>query len=638
MVSLSVLSELLLIIINLNYSYSSISNNVVFNKNVTNLLSSIIDNKNTIYPVDASDLLECSKINGFILLDKTNELTSQETIFNDKLTYLESLYLSSQFFGIIESISGTRGNFINDAISGIQITNVIDVLKYTNVEVYIGTISHKLQLEKKVSNINLSCLYNDYCPSLTNYDYNNLCEYITTDTENRYMLVDNERLCSNKYINKNDLGKNMYFNVIASLKIPIINYKEVNHHLFSKLNQDDFYFNNQFNIEKYLLFSRELGISFTITFGFGLFNKLNTAEKYYMLMKMTPPKSFWVKDNYYVTGENNTIINDNSNVTPFECINYENGNKSFGTNNYVFHLKGNDNSDSKLILKSNSVSYITIFPKNTHCLNGYKIEFEIKGSNLINVRIYDDKLGFIEVTNEIKQNSNGNKYCHLIKNILLISKIQVIIINGSNKDSNLNYSIKCNNYKYAFKNLLSSIVHSFNNNIIKPNKAKEFAVAIDSKRLNIGNKYKTKESIIVRIAIVITIIIISVVILVILFSNNRRSENNNRINNIFNSNGLIKKETIQVNFITYKGKMYLNEFNNEIDNYSYRLITESNNEQNYCNASSNSTSPVTFKSISNNQQYSQDQIDLCTAVSNNIQHNTDCSSSPSTIKSITFKN
>ncbi|KAH8741554.1 hypothetical protein FG386_002774 [Cryptosporidium ryanae] len=650
MISLSVSFKLLLLIVNLSSLNSSIINKEVSNKNETRLLNQITGSENTLYPVDASDLLECSKINGFILLDKTNELTSQDIVLNDKLTHLESLYLSSQFFGIIESISGTRGNFINDAISGIQITSIIDVLKDTKVEVYVGTINNQIQQGRKVSNINLSCLYSDYCPSLTNYDYNNLCEYIT-NPENKYMFVDEDKICSSKYISKNDIkiGKNMYFNIIASLNIPIINYKEVNHNLFPKLSQNDFYLNSQFNMDKYLLFSKELGISFTINFGFGLFSKLNAGEKYYMLMKMVPPKSFWIKDNYYATTENNIVINNNNNNNDnniyIECSKYEKYNKLFGHNSYLFYLKGDNKRNSKLKLKGDSITYITILTRNMQCLNGYKLLFEAKDHGLIHILIYDNNLGFIKMTSGEEQGSNSDKYYHIIKNKLIVNRIQVIIMNGSSKDSYLSYNIKCNTYKVGFVNLLLSIIHSFHKNI-KLEKAIYINSSSNEVKKYLNYKYKIRKNLINGLIIMTNIVVISIIILLIVISSNKKIKNNNEVNSILNTitNMIIKKKMVNDKNYGCNRSIYSKRvFNNyDIDDYSYSLITESNNEQNCYNVSLNSTSPVTFKSISNNQQCSPNQIDLYTAISNNIydniQHNTDYSLSPSTIKSITFKN
>ncbi|EAK87958.1 hypothetical protein [Cryptosporidium parvum Iowa II] len=340
----------------------------------------------TLFPIDAADLLECSKYNGYILLDKTSQVTKNETHTN-KLLPLENIYLSSHFFGIMESIAGTSGDFVNDAISGLQINRVVQALKETRIQLYLGNFQDSPKImPKKLSSINLSCIYGNYLPSLNFYHFNNFCEF-TQCINNDYLLLSEDHICNYKYSEKYMYGDKMkYFNVLASLNIPIINYLEFDQQFITLFNAHNIYNDQMIHLNRYLLLSNELGLSLFINFGIRFFGKLE-SDKYYLLIKIVPPNTFWIKDEYKNLEENSK---ENKVINPESCTKYENGTRFFEKN--TVSVIETDKKSNNLIVNRNSVTYLNIsFNKIIKCLGKYSINIYTRssdGKSLI-IKIFD---------------------------------------------------------------------------------------------------------------------------------------------------------------------------------------------------------------------------------------------------------
>ncbi|KAL3128129.1 putative transmembrane domain-containing [Cryptosporidium hominis] len=586
----------------------------------------------TLFPIDAADLLECSKYNGYILLDKTNQVTKNETHTN-KLLPLENIYLSSHFFGIMESIAGTSGDFVNDAISGLQINRVVQALKETRIQLYLGNFQDSPKImPKKLSSINLSCIYGNYLPSLNFYHFNNFCEF-TQCINNDYLLLSEDHICNYKYSEKYMYGEKMkYFNVLASLNIPIINYLEFDQQFITLFNAHNIYNDQMIHLNRYLFLSNELGLSLFINFGIRFFGKLE-SDKYYLLIKIVPPNTFWIKDEYKNLEENSR---ENKVINPESCTKYENGTRFFEKN--TVSIIETDKKSNNLIVNRNSVTYLNIsFNKIIKCLGKYSINIYTRssdGKSLI-IKIFDkEKNEFrdLEMIENLEKNKGFNYLHKFSSNYKLFSIINMMIINENNSNISINYIISCKDNRVSMSNLLSSNLYVLKEKVLWIG---NLEISFNSTKLaNYSN------GIIFTILILSLLIsapilgLLAVAIKSIIKRFDSREISHLRIPLTENVNTKFKN-TLEVG----RQSKY-----NEGEKYPIRTLEiPFRLKKDFISPLS---SPVSSQAdISRslyNQLQSPDQIELFTAISNNIssesiQYNTDTCSSPSTIKSITFK-
>ncbi|KAK9172612.1 hypothetical protein CmeUKMEL1_10175 [Cryptosporidium meleagridis] len=586
----------------------------------------------TLFPIDAADLLECSKYNGYILLDKTNQVSKNETHTN-KLLPLENIYLSSQFFGIMESIAGTSGNFVNDAISGLQINRVVQALKKTRIQLYLGNFQDSLEIvPKKLSSINLSCVYGNYLPSLNFYHFNNFCEF-TQCINNNYLLLSEDHICNYKYSEKYMYGNKIkYFNVLASLNIPIINYLELDQQFITLFNSHNIYNDQMIHLNRYLLLSSELGLSLFINFGIRFFGKLE-SDKYYLLIKIVPPNTFWIKDEHKNLEENsrkNKAINSES------CTKYENGTRFFEKN--TISVIETDKKSNNLTVNRNSVTYLNIsLNKIINCFGKHSINIFTRlsdGKSLI-IKIFDkenNEFRDFEMIENVGKNKEINYLYKFSSNYKLLSVINMMIINENKSNISINYKISCKDNHASTNNLLSSNLYALREKVLWIG---NLEISFNSTKLaNYSN------GIIFTILILSLIIsapilgLLAVAIKSIIKKFDSRGINHLRIPLTENVNTKFKNNLEAGRQSKYK----------EGEEYPIRTLEiPFRLKKDFLSPLS---SPVSSQADINRNLYNQlqspDQIELFTAISSNIssesiQYNTDTCSSPSTIKSITFK-
>ncbi|OII75394.1 uncharacterized protein cubi_01915 [Cryptosporidium ubiquitum] len=634
MVFLSVYYFVILILFSIKENKFGIAHDTKLqSENKTETIKLNDGNIKTLFPIDAADLLECSKHDKYILLDKTNQLNKNGTHTN-KLLPLESVYLSSHFFGIMESIAGTSGNFVNDAISGLQINRVVQVLKETRIQLYLGNFQDSPNImPKKLSSINLSCIYGNYFPSLSFYHVNNFCEF-TQGINHDYLLLSEDHICNHKYSEKYMYGSTMkYFNVLASLNIPILNYKEFDQQFLSLFNTQNFYYDQQAHLNRYLLLSNELGLSLFINFGIGFFAKLEN-EKYYLLVKIVPPDTFWIKDEYNEKQGNNNSRNKviNSQL----CSKYENGSKFFNKN--TVSIIETDRKNNHLAINRNSITYLNISLNGMiQCLGKYSINIYTKSDRekSLMFKIFDkEKHEFsdMEMIENMGKNKREFKYSYIFgNNYKLLSRINIMIINEEPNNTYIDYNISCRDNRIVVNNLFSYTWYVFKKKVLWN---RDLEISLYSTKL-------TNHSNGIIFTIVILSLLISAPILglfaVVIKSIIKRYDNS-RINHL--------KIPLTINTHTKFENTYQAEKHSKYnlgENYLTKTLEiPLRLKKKFLSPSS---SPASLQIHMNDREYNQlqspVQLELYTAVSHNISEtfkcNTDTCSSPSTIKSITFK-
>ncbi|KAH8584014.1 uncharacterized protein ELE39_002772 [Cryptosporidium sp. chipmunk genotype I] len=601
-------------------------------KNKTKVIELNDRNTKTLFPIDAADLLECSKYNGYILLDKTSQLTKNGTHTN-KLLPLENIYLSSHFFGIMESIAGTSGSFVNDAISGLQINRVVQALKETRVQLYLGNFQDSPNLmPNKVSNINLSCIYGNYLPSLSFYHANNFCEF-TQGINNGNLLLSEDHICNYKYSEKYMYGNKMkYFNVLASLNIPIMNYIEFDQQFLSLFNTHNVYNDQMIHLNRYLLLSNELGLSPFINFGIGFFGKLE-SEKYYLLIKIVPPNTFWIKDEYYKNLEENSRknkVNDSQ-----SCTKYENGTRFFEKN--TVSVIETDKKSNNVTASRNSVTYLNISLNGIiKCLGKYLINIYARsnGEKSLIVKIFDrEKNEFrdLEIIENVEKNKEFKYLYKFSNNYKLFSIVNIMIINENNSNIYIDYKISCRDDRVLMSNLFSYNFHALKKKVPSIG---NLEISLHSVKLSNYSNGPVFTILVISLLISAPILgLFAVAIKSIIKKYNSRM---NHLKTPLMENANTKFEnTLEVR----KQSKY-----NVGENYSMRALEiPFRLKKDFLSPPS---SPVSSQADIScnlyNQLQSPEQLELFTAISNNIssetiQYNTDTCSSPSTIKSITFK-
>ncbi|KAF7458952.1 hypothetical protein HWI79_463 [Cryptosporidium felis] len=599
-----------------------------------------------IHAIDAADLLECSKQRSYIFLDKTEQISNKKTTNLKELLPLESIYLSSHFFGIIESIAGSSGNFVNDAISGLQINRVVDTLKETQIEIFLGSFQDSPTSAANKSGINLSCIYDNSFPSLTKYDKNNFCEY-TWGLSEKFILISEESICRLNSSSKIDFnGKFKYFNVLSSLKVPILNFVKFEKEQFSLFNSQNMQ-NNQANLNRYLIFSNELGLSLFINFGVGFFGE-PSRNKYYLLLKVVPPSSFWSKDEGFEHWDYNTVkskvkkndFDENSNI----CKKYENNFYSID-NNSISVFESNKSEDN-LTIKCGKITYLNIDINNSlTCIGKYSLKVKSKTTEKPSImKVFDnnkDEFTEMEII-EYSLNHGKLEYIYKFTNSIFLSRILMVILNECGNGIGVNsisiaYTITCN----ISENALFSEIFPFIFNSIRRISSKEaFGISIISKKvINHSNG-------IIYLIILITLFL-SVPIFGLCIALSKKMIRHDRSNIDHLKIPLTKSHQIKLDntlttfssqntFESYLMRNYTHE--SEIHNSKEKIPLRLKKE-----LLSPSLSPISHSNNVNiiNDIQSPDQIELYTAISNNvseaIEFNTDTSSSPSTIKSITFK-
>lgn len=601
------------------------------NKTKTNKLNN--ENIKTLFSIDAADLLECSKHDRYILLDKTTQLT-KNAMHTNKLISLESIYLSSHFFGIMESIAGTSGDFLNDAISGLQINRVLQALKETRIQLYLGNFQDSPNLvPNKISNINLSCVYGNYLPSLSFYHASNFCEF-TQGIQNNYLLLSEDHICNHTNSEKYMYGSKMkYFNVLASLNIPILKYKEFDQQFFSLFNTHNIYYDQQLHLNRYSLLSNELGLSFFINFGIGFFGKLEN-EKYYLLVKIVPPNTFWIKDEFNDKKVNNIL--ENNVISSQSCTKYENGAKFLNKN--TISVIETDKKNNHLVINRNSITYLNISLNGTiKCLGKYLINIYTKlniEKSLI-LKIFDtEKNEFLdmEITESMEKNKKEFKYSHkFATNYKLLSKINIIIINEEPNNIYIDYNITCRDDQIIMNKLFSYTWHAFKKRVLlNTNLEMSF---YSTKFVNYSN------------GLMLTILVISLFTLALLLGflaiaikSIIKKYDNSRIGHL----KIPLTQSINTKFENTFETDRNSKYNPENNYLAKTLEIPLRLKKKFLSPlSSPVSSQIHISSKVYNQLQSPAQLELYTAISNNIsdniQYNTDTCSSPSTIKSITFK-
>lgn len=596
-------------------------------------------NNKTLFPVDAADLLECSKEGGYILLDKTAQVAESPTS-TAKLVPLETLYLSSDFFGIMESIVGTSGDFVGDSISGSQLSRVLDVLKETRVQLYFGSFQDSPDLSvSKPSSINLSCVYGNFPPSLISYHFNNFCE-LTQGASGSSLLLSEDNICNFQHSEKYIYGDKMkYFNVLASLNIPILNYQEFDQQFLSMFNTLNLYNDQQLSLSsRYLLFSNELGLSFFISFGIGLFGKLE-SEKYYLLMKIVPPSTFWVKDYEHYSEK---AVEDKPMTNRKSCAKYENGIRF--SNQSTISLVETDKDIGHLAVRRNSILYLNLSLKNAvKCLAKHSASIIYSGpkgaESMVIFKIFDHEKNGFQNMEEVTKTDNKMELNYVGKlgsNYgLLSTNAKFIIINENSSDIYIDYKVSCQDF-LILPNLFSNVWYLVKKGV---QYSDHLEVALYSTK---GSSYSNRP---VVIMVLVILLLISAPILglfaIIVKSIIKRYDSGSRISHL----KIPLKENANAKF----------ENTFEVVGHTKCNLEEHYNSTNYTEIplrlkkefQSPLSSPVSSRVIMNGKVYSHfqspEQFELYSAISNNIsdsvQYNTDTcsSSSPSTIKSITFK-
>ncbi|KAJ1608868.1 putative transmembrane domain-containing protein [Cryptosporidium canis] len=598
-------------------------------KNNTKVTKLGDQNTSTLFPIDAADLLECSKQRGYILLDKTTIVNSGSTNTAKQL-HLESIYLNSQFFGIIESIAGTSGNFVGDAISGLQLNRVLDVLREIRVQIYFGDFQDTPDLNTgKLSSISLTCNHGNDIPSLTSYHFSNLCEF-TQGMMKRNLLLNQDNICNFQYSDKYLFGEKIkYFNILASLNIPILNYQELDRQFLSLINTPQLYNDQQINLNRYLQLSNELGLSFLINLGIGFFGKLKSSS-YYLLIKMVPPDTFWIKDEYYREKQSNSnpIKTDSHSA----CSKYEHGIGYYSQNTISF--VETDKNTNRLDVYRNSLVYLNIYMKSMLvCLGQYSISIytESKGAKSMTIKIFDSEQNEFKDMDKFEDIENKRIEFKYLNNFISYQKLnklaRIIIINENSRNISIEYKISCSESQ-ILSNLYSNFSHLLNKRLLWSN---FMDTSIYSEKYSSG---------IVFIILVALLLILAPILglFVIVMKSIVKRYDDSRINHL--KVPLTEKTNTKLentSDIARQSKYNIREYNsiNSIE-IPLRLKKE---------FLSPSSSPISSQIVIHGKLYNQlqspEQLELYSAISNNLsntgQYNTDTSSSPSTIKSITFK-
>ncbi|KAL7069000.1 hypothetical protein ACR3K2_05330 [Cryptosporidium serpentis] len=404
----------------------------------------IVDNLHGLH--DAADLLECSKYEQYALFPIV-EFSRNESNFSVKP--LTSILLSSQFFAIVEAIAGTSGNFIKDSIIGPSIARAIDSIKEMDFELLVGTLNSIIDASHQ-KQIFLACQYGTY-PNLNNYFRNNFCEYLGFKQEEKYISIGEGKICNYLKVNFLNDKERKYFNAIGSLTVPILNTKyrsDIPARLFGYLG----FINNNYyeNTPSYPILSKEFDLLPYINFGFDLLD--SGDDKYWGLIRLIPPKSFWEKDlaidllKVQSSTENQNI----SNITALEmsniqtCTKYEQPSLYTESDTYIVT---ESLLSSNLTVNKNLISYIKInMAKVEKCSGGWNVVLYFKKK----VDIVAAKINIIDKFKVLQYNQSYEDDSNIQYNYQYYTKlpcerlsVAYFIVMKNNDNKYINYSFTC---------------------------------------------------------------------------------------------------------------------------------------------------------------------------------------------------
>ncbi|OII78198.1 hypothetical protein cand_035270 [Cryptosporidium andersoni] len=403
----------------------------------------IVDNLHGLH--DAADLLECSKYEQYAFFPIV-EFSRNESNFSVKP--LTSVLLSSQFFAIVEAIAGTSGNFIKDSIVGPSIARAIDSIKEMDLELLVGTLNNINTSHQK--QIFLACQYGIY-PNLNNYFRNNFCEYLGFRQEEKHISISEGKICNYLKVNFLNYKEHKYFNTVGSLTVPILNTKyrsDIPARLFGNL---DFINNNYYgDTPSYPILSKEFDLLPYINFGFDLLDI--SDNKYWGLIRLIPPKSFWEKDLAIglLKVQSNTESQDISNITTLEmndiqtCTKYEQPSLYTESDTYIVT---ESLLSSNITVNKNLISYIKInMAKVERCSGGWNVILYFKKKvDIVAAKInMIDKFKVLQYNQSYEDDSN-TQYNYQYYTKLPCERLDVayFIVMKGNDNKYIKYSFTC---------------------------------------------------------------------------------------------------------------------------------------------------------------------------------------------------